>query len=85
MQHLDRLLEGVLEELHGEFDGQPMDEVVSGARERLEESLLDPDEVLEVFLDELRPCRRCGSACHVFDMERVNDGRDTHFFCEHCL
>jgi hypothetical protein len=62
MRFIDRFLEGVLEALHGRFDGLPLDRIRREARELLEAELLDLDATLELFLERLGVCRRCGNA-----------------------
>jgi hypothetical protein len=84
MKYLDRLLEGILEELHNEFDGQPLEPIKKEARELLEESILDLDATLEAFLEPLRVCRRCGMAWHECDMEEADDEDGAYHMCRNC-
>ena len=84
MSYLEKFLEGILEELHCRFDGLPLERARTEARALLEESLLDLDEVLETFVEQLRACRRCGAARHECDMEEVEDPRGNFHLCEHC-
>jgi hypothetical protein len=84
VRHLETFLEGVLEELHCRFDGQPLERIKKEARELLEESLLDLNDTLEAFLEPLRVCRRCGMAWHECDMEWVEDRGSSYHRCRHC-
>jgi len=84
VSYLEKLLEGVVEELHDRFDGLPLERVRKEARELLEESLLDINETLETFLERLGTCRRCGNAWQTWDMEEGEDEDGPFYVCERC-
>lgn len=84
MRFIDRFLEGILEELHDRFTGLPLERIKKEAHELLEEELLDLDATLELFLERLSVCRRCGNAWPTWDMEE-GEGEDGPFhLCEEC-
>lgn len=85
MSYLEKFLEGILEELHGRFDGLPLENASEEARKLLEESLLDLGDVLDTFTSDLRECRRCGCAWRECDMEERQDQDGlTYYLCAHC-
>jgi len=85
MSYLEKFLEGILEELHDQFDGLPLQRARTKARELLEENLLDLNEVLELFLDDLRVCAFCGAAWRECDMEEAENEHGTFHVCGQCL
>jgi hypothetical protein len=84
MSYLEKFLEGILEELHDRFNGLPLERVRKEARELLEEELLDLNETLELFLERLGVCRRCGNAWPTWDMEEGEDENGPFHVCEDC-
>jgi hypothetical protein len=84
MSYLEKFLEGILEELHDRFDGLPLERIKKEARELLEEELLDLDATLELFLERLGVCRRCGNAWPTWDMEEREGPEGPSFVCESC-
>ena len=84
MSYVEKFLEGILEELHDRFDGLPLERVRKEARELLEENLLDLDATLELFIERLSVCRRCGNAWPTWDMEKGEDGDGPYHACEEC-
>jgi hypothetical protein len=84
MSYLEKFLEGILEELHDRFDGLPLERIKKEARELLEEELLDLDATLELFLERLGVCRRCGNAWPTWDMEEADGPQGPSYVCEHC-
>jgi hypothetical protein len=84
MSYLEKFLEGILEELHDRFDGLPLERIKKEARELLEEELLDLDATLELFLERLGVCRRCGNAWPTWDMEEVEGPEGPCYVCEQC-
>ena len=83
MSYLEKFLEGILEELHDRFTGLPLERIKKEARELLAEELLDLDATLELFLERLGACRRCGNAWPTWDMEE-GEGEDGQYVCEQC-
>ena len=84
MSHLEKFLEGVLEELHDRFDGLPLERICREARELLDAELLDLDATLELFLERLGVCRRCGNTWPTLDMEEAEGPVGPSFVCESC-
>jgi len=84
VRFIDKFLEGILQELHNRFDGLPINRVKREALDLLEENLLDPDETLEVFLDDLCVCRQCGAAWPEYDMWDAQDETGAYHLCREC-
>lgn len=84
MSYEENLLQDIFEELHSKFDGLPFERVKEKARELLGENFWDLNEVLELFLDRLRVCRRCGAAREACDMAEAEDEDGPCHFCEQC-
>jgi hypothetical protein len=84
MSYEENLLQDIFEELHSKLDGLPLKRVRTEARAILEEHFWDLDEVLELFLDRLGVCRRCGAARELCDMMEAEDEAGPCCLCERC-
>jgi len=84
MSYLEKFLEGILEELHDRFTGLPLERIKKEARELLAEELLDLDATLDLFLERLGVCRRCGNAWPTWDMEEGQAEDGPFHLCEGC-